>query len=1580
MRAINPLEATRRITESYRRYLTAALAPRSSGLRGAFVEALGAFGLSKGPYLQASPPFANGRSLDGMIGDGILSPRFGELPDEVFPSDRPLRAHQDDAITKAVAGRRNLVVATGTGSGKTECFLFPIINHLLRESEAGTLSQPGVRALLMYPMNALANDQTKRLRRLLAGFPELTFGRYVGETRDSRDQAEGDFRTRYPDEPRIPNELLSREEMQAQPPHLLLTNYAMLEYLLLRPKDSPLFGGDPDHRWRFIVLDETHVYDGAQGIEVAMLLRRVRERVHNGARGKWQCFATSATLASAAEGRGALAEFAERLFDEPFSWNEGSAGERDIVEATIEPLRLPEARAEGLSPRLLQSLREEVDGGTDVRTILERIPEVAGILPAHTEYATVPELLWTLLSHDPLVGTLLARLQRGSILAADLSQALFPGEGESSLTDLIRLGSMARKNPGDAPLVAARYHLMLRALEGAFVCLHPGHDVVQPRVSLERRDECPSCKPKHRARMFELGTCRRCQAEYLIGVSDDTAAQPVNPDWKPKSILFLGEGLAIDDDDETTTEAPGDDEEATRWLCPGCGSLTGSPSEACKCAAGPAKRMVTLLEPAPGEDVVRRCACCGARSPGGAVARLETGADAPTAVIATALYQQLPPSPDARQSARIGEGRKLLTFSDSRQDAAFFAPYLERTYQRAMQRRLIADAIRKMAGQEPRVEDLRRQVEKAADHHPVFDPAAREAERRGLIETWLMQEVLSFDRRSNLEGTATARIRIAQPPGYEAPPALRQLGFTEQESFNLLALLLQTLRFSGAVTVPANVSIQDTAFAPRNREIVVREAGSARGVLAWMPPADGGNRRLWLLEAVLERKQAGVDPVALLREIWAYLTGPGSPWSRTLVRSQDRQHGPVWRLNHEALVFEPVNDGEHVGRCSQCQQIWWDTIAGVCPTYRCPGEVKPVADMSDLHLGHYARLYRETEPIGMTVQEHTAQFSAAKASSIQDEFTAGAVNVLSCSTTFEMGVDVGDVQSVFLRNVPPSPANYVQRAGRAGRRADVAALVVSFAQRRSHDLYYFSRPEGLVEGQITPPRIFLGNPAIVRRHMHSVALAAFLRENDEAHTVQDFFEPGPDGTEACSQRFIAWLRSNPQTLQGSLANVVPETLQEGLGIGDWGWVEALCAPTDEDPSAGWFTRAGEEVRDDLADLDKLVSEAVAKEDFRLADRLKKVRTTLCRRQLFGFLASRNVLPKYGFPVDVVELQLARSGAPEAAELELARDLALAISDYAPGSETAAGKALWRSAGLVVRKDRSWPRHKWALCKCEAFRHGLEQLPEACPACGEATVQRKGEFVIPLFGFIGQKAGQVGESRPTRSSSVRVYFGSYKDDPPEWVTAEKLSARHLVRYRRSRQGRITVINTGPMSRGFRICYSCGHGEAAPLATPATGRRTAPRPREHDDPRWPGRKCRGPLVHQHLGHEFLTDTVEIHLGMPMTAQQSQSTLYALLDGVRELDIDRNDVSGTLDHGHQGASPSFVLYDSVPGGAGHAQRIADRLPELLAGALKRVERCSCGEETSCYGCLRNYQNQLHHEQLSRGAAINVLRSLHA
>ena len=540
---MNPLRASERIETSYRRYLATTFSPSEPWLREAYQQALAReFQLTRGPYLQAAAPYARGRTVRQLVEAGVLNPAFLRFEgSDALPLDRPLHPHQETAILKAVSGGRNLIVATGTGSGKTECFLIPVLDGLFREIDAGTVGQAGVRALLLYPMNALANDQLRRLRRLLAPFPEVTFGRYVGDTKADPKEALDAFRQRFPREPKLRNELLSRQEMQDQPPSILLTNFAMLEYLLLRPRDSALFDGETGRHWRAVALDEAHVYDGAAGAEIAMLLRRVRDRVVASERGRLQCFATSATLGRGREDFPELLEYAGALFDEPFEWDDGDPERQDIVTATRR--RLARADASYTIPLPAYAEINEARAASTLTTAtLAELLARHGVPAAQSAESAVDAALAELLARDANVVEVQRRLETGSQEFHEIADAVLGPNHAADLVELVDSAVAARHGEDDAPVLPARYHFFLRSLEGAFVCFASDHPEASPRFLLTRHESCPACLADGRkAMMFELGTCRRCGAEYILGTQRvDQLVQA--PPYGKLTYLLLEQG------------------------------------------------------------------------------------------------------------------------------------------------------------------------------------------------------------------------------------------------------------------------------------------------------------------------------------------------------------------------------------------------------------------------------------------------------------------------------------------------------------------------------------------------------------------------------------------------------------------------------------------------------------------------------------------------------------------------------------------------------------------------------------------------------------------------------------------------------------------------------------------------------------------------------------------------------------------------------------------------------------------------------------------------------------------------------
>ena len=330
VKEFNPIETARKVEDSYREYIATTIHFADSDLQAQLESILKRPGyLAKGPFLEAAPPYKKGKTVAELVNEGTLCKGMlglgGGNPDN-FDPHRPLYVHQVEAIEKA-ARDRNYAVVTGTGSGKTECFLLPILNDILKEfGEKGCSA--GVRAMILYPMNALANDQLKRLRMLLEG-TDITFGRYTGDTEETKSKALQKWKEENPGQFKLPNEIISREEIRKNPPNILLTNYSMLEYLLLRPEDAPLFGSAFGTNWRHIAIDEAHIYSGALGTEIAYLLRRLKARIESetGTQPRLHCYATSATIGTD-EDKPKVAQFAQDLFGEPFS---GEEPELDVV-------------------------------------------------------------------------------------------------------------------------------------------------------------------------------------------------------------------------------------------------------------------------------------------------------------------------------------------------------------------------------------------------------------------------------------------------------------------------------------------------------------------------------------------------------------------------------------------------------------------------------------------------------------------------------------------------------------------------------------------------------------------------------------------------------------------------------------------------------------------------------------------------------------------------------------------------------------------------------------------------------------------------------------------------------------------------------------------------------------------------------------------------------------------------------------------------------------------------------------------------------------------------------------------------
>ncbi|SHK94868.1 DEAD/DEAH box helicase [Rhodothermus profundi] len=1551
------------IVARYQRYLWTTFSFRDAALQASFEQALNRWPLSRGPFVEATPPFRRGRTPRELF-SALLDPPPDEGFLQALYGDRPLYQHQEEAIQKVWEGQ-NVIVATGTGSGKTEAFLYPILLHLYREYQQGQLG-PGVRALVLYPMNALAHDQRERLgticQRLEAfGSPfRFTFGQYIGETPENEGDAHRKLRER------LPGELIFRREMRETPPHILLTNYSMLEYLLLRPDDSPLFDGGRARWWTFLVLDEAHQYRGTRGTEMALLLRRLKHRLRQGGRrGAFRCVATSATLLRGEKDREAVARFATDLFGEPFS----SAGVvLSVREAIPEPengLALEVADYERLLQGVLNAEWSEED-----REWLNALGRRAG-RPCPTWSAAMEKWAqWVggILEQDRRAAMLRRLLAQHVQEARTLARALFPEleaapEQEKALHTLLRLLVRARHPETGAPLLTVRYHLFLRALEGVFLRWQQG----SWEVTLERAQESEA------ERVFEVALCRSCGQHYLVGQVRGSRWQEAvrDPGREDFGVQYLRPLAATDEENQKGPEKTG-------LLCLRCGAISMSDRHQPPCSHDATHWLRVVLEEAP-EDATRadqlaRCSVCGYTAGGrDPVGEVTYGDEGPHVVMATTLHQCLPVS-----------RRRVLAFADGRQQAAFFAWYLEKTYQDILERQLLLEAARRQAlaatSEGLSLSDLAAALLPLLRTHRILPESASALDRQRQSWRMIYREFLAEGDRISLEGVGLIRWHLRFPDWLVLPEELLEgpWKFSAEEIYQLLQVLLDTLRKEAAVTLVGDASLITLDWQTlglRTRPLSVR-LGPPRGRLQMRDWAGPKGRRVQLLRRILRaRGVAKVDLDRAARHILELIWQALDDTDRQARSQEDRLLLPARggkQLNPRWWRLQLVNPEDQVYHCESCGRLHpFPVVAGCCPAPRCQGQLRPVLQQA-LPENHYRRLYQEPFVGLLRVEEHTAQLSYEQARAYQQDFRKGRIHVLSCSTTFELGVDLGDLDVVFLRNVPPEPFNYAQRVGRAGRRQE-PGFALTYCRRTSHDLYHFQQPERMLEGHIRPPVLSLTNEKLLLRHLMAWALARFFRRCPERFgsveaLVGDWQQP------TLMAQLQIFLEDQEPELQEDFAQMFPEAWHGNARMLPKCWRQQLLDPE------GRLALALDEVVADYQAARALQRQAAEQEDYARARWAKKRAETIASEPVLSFLSRKAVIPKYGFPVDVVELDTHQT---DRADVVLQRDLQIAISEFAPTAEVIANKRLWKSYGLKQVPERAWPVYLYKRCD----RHNTFVLwPQERQASGGEQVlpcgceQPARCFVVPRFGFVTRRGEpETPKRRPQRLFSSRPYFGGGIGTSPERIPLPE-AENPLIWVTPATPGRMVVLCEGYRRGGFYLCEQCGMATRGWQAS-------------HQTPY--GSSCSGTLKWVALGHEFVTDVLRLEFVFPPDAAIggnsegaaqgfAYSLAYALVEAAAELlEVPATDLNTVVAYKKKSLQiPPILLYDDVPGGAGLVAQLGKE-PAMLRSCLELAKErvrgtCGCGALTSCYGCLRSYRNQFVHEQLRRGPVHAYLQQL--
>jgi len=1607
---IDPFQMWRSLTQAYQSYLSETFPIHSSQLR--LRELLHSAirredALCKPPLVSIIPAYAPAATPEELLAKSApprLHPQLRRLAPAEFDLGRPLYRHQVDAIERIQAGR-NVVVATGTGSGKTEAFLLPILDHCARKPAKG------IQAILVYPMNALANDQLDRLRVLL-GDSGITIGRYTGQTPENEKDLDDDTRRNAK-----PFERATREQIRENPPQILLTNFAMLEYLLLRPDDQTIF---KDASVQFVVLDEAHSYRGSQGIDISLLMKRVQLRFSH----KLQFILTSATLGDSkdAQNMERIATFASDLSGSKFSAEDVVSGH---VIDPFEKLGHNELTPAAISQLATLAAAQVVDSlaaknsAEQTRSLLKKldIPVEDAATGADMLYASLRRLaplhrFYKLLTERPATV---------DDLACDLSglnrkQSVDETEVHATAS-LLAAASLAIPSDGrTSPLMAIRLHHFFRGFGGASVLLGlTDKKVVVTKLYLERKsvddvaDPATGDDPTGRA-MVALFSCTHCGMP-VAGVKRENGmwkAPLAHQQQKDLDLLTWldWEQLGGDDQVEGNEEAfdPNYMYLCTEDSCRDVGE--GAPA-----SCGHSGQIPLIRLPATDDQGLVRCPCCnGERRPYPSVLRdFVVGEDAPTALLAEEMLRCLPEQPDCR--SKPAGGRQLLAFSDSRQRAAFFYPYLARTScEPAYVQPLIA-AVRQLeedgdvttpkrvveAATQLIVNQLRvlvRQIDGEVEHYKLLtSKPAREdmAEISESLASILYEQLGATGRmRTKLPGLCLmgTRFDIDEEMMSDARRSVPELFTDDQAGRDVISRLLGTLIRTHAVAFwPSKVDRRKILGLAQGPKLVtvhrgVRSYASGHQMLQWN--SIQRSSRGWIIRRALGLSDGGLadntTATSTLDKIWDWLLETG-------ILEEHTQHPGEYQLPAKRILAVPLGQWF---RCNRCGAVTLHRMNGTCEMRGCTGRLEPIASdtLKQEHISSH-RVKRFTQnPLPLVVREHTAQISLLEGKRIQRDFMNKDVNVLSSSTTFEMGVDVGQLEAVLLRNVPPTAANYIQRAGRAGRRRVGAAHAVSYARLIPHDQHHFHRPVEIVGGKVPVPVVYPKNERLTQRHINALLLSAFLahlslEKNDPP--LMSFFplsEAGLDGTTP-AERFVKWCETMSAQLRTSVAQLASRAGMDADAAvtasaaslfaqsGPCVWRRGLLDPLNA------FDTEWRRLNAERADLerDRMTRQAAAV--FAKLIRIDSLVSQQKSERLIGTLSSCNWLPAYSFPQDSVQL-LALNPSHQST-LKLERDREYAISEYAPECEIIADGMMFTSVGINLY-GRAPDFQLFRFCDAtRRVRIGLNQqeLERQLPKVGQRS-PKSGQFILPS-GFL-TSIDDVG-SRPNlyrlRPPSNTKLFVVDSVEDSEFASHDVLAG---VTTGVCRDAQLFTANLGRSGQGFWLCGSCGAGSDGVLL-----------PKPHSRP-FGGSKCKGRQERVALASIFRTDVLQIRftgVSTPSVIGDVGITFWTTLAAavskaaceLHQIDPSDLEVSfrSVSDADHRG---ELLLYDNVPGGAGFVQRIREDLPAMFMAAIGVLQNCpnhiDCGMRSSCYACLRTYRNQFDWHFLCRDAPIPWLEMI--
>lgn len=1648
---------------------------------------------------------------------------------DFFPSNRNLYNHQSEALRISSKNSKEnpaLIITAGTGLGKTEAFLLPMLKKLWNSPRKK--NEGGMRSLILYPMNALVADQVNRIYQWLQGQDRLTVFHFTSETPENHRQANkqgepqwGRCRIRTREEARgfeTHEGKPIHEEPFGKVPDIVVTNYSMLEYMLCRPQDYRFFGPD----LQSIILDEAHLYSGTLAAEITMLLRRVRERCGVSAHNILH-IATSATLGGNEE---ELQDYASSLFSTHQLKTmviRGRYADHDLGDIESHPDQKPSVSeiAEYVNFDF-STLTEDENLFVDDSETVDKLYQVAVNLVssktadiARQKYSRIPAcFLYESLSEAPLFRRMAEILtnEKGNVISLnELSENIFGSQTNehhlNATIVLLRLGAVSRLRALDLPLLPHRLHFLVRSPEGLSVCLNsncsgPSELKIASIGCLQSiNDHCKYCDhillPIHR--------CDNC-GEWALAAHENQETSILEPEYYAESIehrtyYLLARPKKLDLEEVIVNSESGEirgygAEGVSLWKAPY--ELEKSPKQRCPtCHSSWYSKSDDADQPA-WKQTCRHLV-------GGQPLFLSVTAE-------TALHD-LPAFKGTSRNWKPAHGRRLLAFSDSRAAAARLGPLLTQQHEIRIVRAAIARSANKLTPsgsleyfsrevkrlqdelKKPEIdetlkvhlrgelEEKKKQLHRSKTGTAFSDFAKIVAEREEIEQ--IMDRELSerhslknYDQdlwkqnknalQDKIEGLVAKELDrpLKKQPTVESIgliefvyPGIESLGippiFEEKLTPNtrskiaevwpkIVTLLLDTARFDGCVgwsdpKKPGRKWLDESPLAER---WLTRTKGGW-GSIRFVGTTENQLRRTFLSNVL---KSAGCNEDKLKEFSHNALC---AVFYQLFDLAANQNHFFSWlqreeshQTNHEEadkaiqILLDRLNVRipTHLYRCEATGTIWTNSALGWAPIEGCIGTLKETTSKildEDIRWGRSRRELRESPifSIGLWAEEHSAQLAPQENMRLQDLFKSGIRNILSSTTTMELGIDIGGLNGVLLGNVPPGPANHRQRAGRAGRRSDGSAVVITYARNSRYDREVFNHFGTFLKKELRKPVVFLDRERIIRRHLHAVLLSDFLRSkqpqktgamhafgrmgklcgvNTEPTRWRYSSEPKPswsiDGVDI-SKQFIEYLnelKHNDTEFRNRLSDLSQKTVLDNIEkVKKWHQFIEEAISIFQNATDDW-KQDTKQLKEAWDEIPTHPNRSINREKSK-ANNIRHMVRTLREITVIEWLADRRFLPRYGFPINLQKLSVRkpinenqRDYSEPDERYRLERSSLLALSEYIPESKVLVGGRIATSRGL--RKhwtdnnvDQALGLQYFSLQCMEGHVYISQSLDELCPRCNNEP-EEKQPLVLPRFGYttaawedlpLGTNLERIGEQivSPTAfteqtESNVIEKFGG--------ISGVKVSYRE--------EATLLVRNSGKNGCGFAICTQCGfamseteYGDGRIGLHDSFKTHASIFSTNSNSFCWEKNGKSAPVLRNRvLAARELTDMLLFE--WPSATMYLKDGVYSLgialkIAGTKLLELDERELGMEL-LPLRNSKLGIVLYDTAPGGAGHCQELIgfgrewiDNTYDILYVNDEHHSRC----EKACLDCILDFSAQYSANRLDRRSALSILEDVY-